>query len=111
MIRKRHILLNEVYKWKAQLNIHGGKQEYGVNYMQTFSPVVNWITVQLILILSLFHDWKTRQVDFVLAFLQAKIKCDMYMERPKGIEMKHKSPKSHVLAETNQKPVWAETGW
>jgi hypothetical protein len=31
MLRKRHIDTQEVYKWKARLNIHGGKQFYGVH--------------------------------------------------------------------------------
>ena len=35
MRRKRRITTGEVYKWKARLNIHGGKQEYGVNYWET----------------------------------------------------------------------------
>ena len=96
MKRKRDIKTQKVYKWKARLNIHGGKQVYGVNYTDTFSPVVNWITVRLILILSLIHQWKTRQVDFVLAFPQADIECPMFMELPPGIEMKG-SRKTHVL--------------
>ena len=33
--RKRRIATNEVYKWKARLNIHGGKQTYGLNYWET----------------------------------------------------------------------------
>ena len=65
---KENIKMQKVYKWKARLNIHGGKQVYGVNYTDTFSPVVTWITVRLILILSIIYKGRTRQVDFVLAF-------------------------------------------
>ena len=97
MKRKRNLITKQVYKWKARLNIHGGKQQYGVNYTETFSPVVNWITIRLILILSIIHKWKTRQVDFVLAFPQAKIECEMYMELPQGVEMRHGRGKTHVL--------------
>ena len=97
MKRKRDIKTQKVYKWKARLNIHGGKQVYGVNYTETFSPVVNWITVRLLLILSLIHGWKTRQVDFILAFPQADIECPMYMELPTSIEMRRGGTKTHVL--------------
>jgi len=38
--RKRHILTRKVYKWKARLNVHGGQQEYAVNYYDTYAPVV-----------------------------------------------------------------------
>jgi hypothetical protein len=40
-----------VYKWKARLNLHGGKQEYGLNFWETYSPVVTWATVRMMLIL------------------------------------------------------------
>lgn len=53
MRRKRRIITDEVYKWKARLNLHGGKQEHGVNYWETYSPVVAWPTIRLFLILIL----------------------------------------------------------
>jgi hypothetical protein len=42
MKRKRRLKTNKVYKHKARLNIHGGQQEYGVNYWETYAPVVTW---------------------------------------------------------------------
>ena len=36
MRRKRRIDTREVYKWKARLTIHGGKQIHGINYWETF---------------------------------------------------------------------------
>jgi hypothetical protein len=89
MKRKRDIKTRKVYKWKARLNVHGGKQEYAVNYFETYAPVVTWYTVRLLLILSILLGWHTRQIDFVLAYPQADIEYDMYMELPKGIETKY----------------------
>jgi hypothetical protein len=43
--RKRRIDTREVYKYKARLNIHGGMQKHGVNYWETYSPVVNWFSI------------------------------------------------------------------
>ena len=68
--RKRDITTQKVLKYKARLNVHGGQQEYGVNYWDTYSPVVNWFSVRLSLTLALVNKWSTRQVDFVLAFPQ-----------------------------------------
>ena len=40
MRHKRRITTQEVYKWKAHLNVHGGQQEHGVHYWDTYAPVV-----------------------------------------------------------------------
>jgi hypothetical protein len=96
MRRKRRIATGQPYKWKARLNIHGGKQEYGVNFWETYAPVISWTTIRLFLVLSLLSGWKTRQVDFVLAFPQADIECPMYMEIPREFNFKG-SRRTHCL--------------
>ena len=58
-----------------------------------YSPLVGWPTVRAALVLSAAHGWKSRQVDFTLAFCQSPQPKDkpLYMElpqyyRPKGME-------------------------
>jgi hypothetical protein len=97
MKRKRRIDTREVYKWKARLNVHGGKQEYGVHYWETYAPVVQWTSIRLCLILSVLQNWHTRQLDFVLAYPQADVETEQYMEMPKGFNVGGKSRASHVL--------------
>jgi hypothetical protein len=46
MKRKRRILSRKIYKWKARLNCHGGQQEHGITFWETYSPVVNWFLVR-----------------------------------------------------------------
>jgi Reverse transcriptase (RNA-dependent DNA polymerase) len=88
MRRKRRITTGVPYKWKARLNLHGGKQEHGVNYWETYAPVIAWSTIRLFLVIALLNKWSTRQVDFVLAYPQADIEVPMYMEIPKGFKFK-----------------------
>jgi hypothetical protein len=97
MKRKRDIKTQEIYKHKARLNIHGGQQEYGVHYTETYSPVVNWFSVRLIMILSIINKWHTRQIDFVLAYPQAPLEYDNYMKLPHGITTANNDKNSHVL--------------
>jgi uncharacterized membrane protein YfhO len=68
MKHKRCIMSRKVYKWKVRLNVHGGQQEYSINFWDTFVPVVTWMSIRLMLILSILLVWHSRQVDFVLAF-------------------------------------------
>ena len=85
--RKRRIATGEIYKWKARINIHGGKQIKGVHYDETYSPVVTWASIRTLLTLSQVNKWATRQIDFVQAFPQADARCEMYMEIPRGFEV------------------------
>lgn len=49
------------------------------------------------MILSILHKWKTRQVDFVLAYPQAKVEFDLYMQLPRGMTFPGASRKTHAL--------------
>ncbi len=96
MRRKRRISTGEAYKWKARLNLHGGKQEHYVNYWETYAPVIGWNTIRLFLVMTILNGWRTRQVDFVLAFPQADIECPIHMEIPRGFKFEG-SRKTHCL--------------
>ena len=96
MKRKRRIATGEIYKWKACLNVHGGKQEKGINFWETYSPVVSWFSIRIFLTLTIINNWHTRQVDFILAYPQADIETELYMEIPQGFKYKH-SRKTHAL--------------
>ena len=87
--RKRHLLTGEIYKWKARLNIHRGQQEYSVNYFDTYAPVIAWPAIRMLMTLSILNKWKTRQIDFILAYPQAENQYEMYMRLPQGIQMRH----------------------
>ena len=115
MKRKRDIKTRKVYKHKACLNIHGGQQEYGIHFTDTYSPVVTWPAVRLLLILSKLNGYVTKQVDFVLAYPQADIPYDNYMKLPKGITTVKGDRDSQVLklkkniyGGRNSRRVWFE---
>ncbi|KAL7565945.1 hypothetical protein ACA910_008403 [Epithemia clementina (nom. ined.)] len=84
MKRKRRIDTREVYKRKARLNVNGGQQEYGLNYWETYAPVVNWQTLRLFFTLSILKGWSNRQMDFVLAYPHAPAEVPLYMNFPQG---------------------------
>lgn len=82
MKRKRNPI-GEVVKWKARLCAGGHRSIDFVNYWATYSFVVSWSTVQLMIVLALINDWQMQSIDFVLAFPQAPVKTDIYMKPPK----------------------------
>ncbi len=97
MRRKRDITTNETKKYKALLNLHCGKQEYGMNYYETYAPVVTWFSIRLLIVIGILYGWALRQCDFIMAYPQAPIKCDMYMELPQGIQVTEGDSRDYVL--------------
>ena len=39
------------------------------------------------MVLAILHDWRTVQIDYVLAFPQAPIEKEMFMKLPKGLKL------------------------
>jgi hypothetical protein len=76
MKRKQDIITRQVKKWKARLNIDGSKM------------VATWNSIRTMLILVNEHQWHTVQIDYVLAFPQVPAERTLYMEIPKGFELK-----------------------
>ena len=96
MKRKRDIRTRKVKKWKARLNIDGSKMRPD-QYDLTYAPVASWNSIRLLLGLTTIHNWHTIQIDYVLAFPQAPVERELYMEIPKGFEVPGASPKDFVL--------------
>jgi hypothetical protein len=53
MQRKRDLSTNKIKSHKARLNLHGGKQIYGMNYYETYAPVVTWFAIRLMIIFGI----------------------------------------------------------
>ena len=77
--------------------MHGGQQEHGVHYWDTYAPVVTWQTGRFFLILSLLLRWHSCQLDFVMAYPQAPEEMPLYLRLPQGYKRKGMTRKSHVL--------------
>ena len=59
--------------------------------------MVNLLCVRALLILSVIFGYHSRSIDFVLAFPQATLEEDVFMELPAGVEYPGGSRKQYVL--------------
>jgi hypothetical protein len=71
-------------KHKSRICVDGSQQKYGVDYWETYAPVVHWSTVRMVLVLSALLKLKSRQVDYTQAFPQAPLDDDVFMRIPQG---------------------------
>jgi hypothetical protein len=73
-------------RYKAHLVAKGFKQQYGVNYEETFSPVVKLATIRVILSLAMARGCSMRQLDVQNAFLHDFLEEDVYIRQPPRYE-------------------------
>ena len=73
----------EIIKWKARLCVGGHRQVKGVDYWSTYSPVVAWSTVRLVLIFAIINNWTIQSIDFVQAFPQADVQTETFLHPPR----------------------------
>jgi hypothetical protein len=55
--RKCNLTTGKVTKHKAHLNLHGGKQEIGMTYYDTYTPVVAWFAIRLMIVFGILFSW------------------------------------------------------
>lgn len=77
---------NAPIRYKARLVARGFTQEYGVNYFETFSPVVRFTSIRTILAISAQREMKIKQFDIKTAFLNGDLSETVYMEQPMGFQ-------------------------
>ena len=77
----------KLLKHKALLCAYGGMQQRGDRYWVTYSPVVNMLSVRLILAISKLHNLDSKSIDFVLAFPKADLEEYIWMYLPIGFQV------------------------
>ena len=70
-------------KYKAKLVVKGFRQEYGVDFDKSFSPVVKMTTLRFMLGNLVAKNLDLIQLDVKLVILHGDLKEEIYMEKPK----------------------------
>ncbi|CAK9810942.1 Copia protein [Anthophora plagiata] len=71
-------------KYKARLVAVGCNQKLGINYEESFAPVIRLETARIMLSLAAIYKMKIKQFDVKSAYLYGDLKEKVYMERPPG---------------------------
>ena len=97
MQKKRNLVTNDITKYKARLNVHGGKQDFGENYFYTYAKFVTRFSIRLLIICAIVLKWQLRQSEFILAYTKSPIECDMYLNLTYGIATDSGNSRTYVL--------------
>ena len=84
---------------KARLVAQGFLQKHGVDYDETFCPVIRFESVRTVIALAAKNDLKLHQLDITTAFLNGELNEDIYMKQPEGLEVKGKE---HLVCKLNR---------
>ena len=82
--RIKHRSNGSVVRYKACLVAWGFTQQVGLDYNETFNPMIKPTTIRVVLALAATLKWQIKQLDVANAFLNGPLSEEVYMSQAPG---------------------------
>src|SRR5438046_746606 len=76
-----------IVRLKVRLVARGFSQMYGVDYLDTYAPVVKLASIRILLAIAAIYGLEIHQMDVMTAFLAGDLEEEIFMEQPEGFEV------------------------
>ena len=73
---------------KARLVAQGFSQKHGLDYDETFSPIIRFESLRTVVALAVQNGLKLHQMDVTTVFLSGDLEEEVYMHQPEGFVTK-----------------------
>jgi len=83
-IFKKKVTPGEPDRHKARLVARGFIQQQGVDYTETYAPVVRYESIRMLLTMAATENFDIMQFDVKTAFLYGTLKEDIWIQLPEG---------------------------
>lgn len=80
----KHDTTGNLERYKARLVAKGFRQREGIDYFETFAPVVRYESIRIFLAIAAKEDYEIMKFDVKTAFLYGDLQEEIYLEQPPG---------------------------
>ncbi|RYP44694.1 hypothetical protein DL769_011501 [Monosporascus sp. CRB-8-3] len=81
VLRKKYTSTGELEKYKARICARGFTQRKGIDYNETAASTARAVHWRILMALAALLGWYILQIDFIAAYLNGKLKEDIYMKQ------------------------------
>ena len=82
MLRVKQNPDGSIARYKAHIVVKGFHQRPSIDFHETFNPLINLITIRIMLSIALNHKWGLCLLDVNNVFLNGHFTEEVYMAQP-----------------------------